>query len=37
MPNDGDLMDLVALYASDEESRRWLLVENPARLFRFPS
>ena len=37
MPNDGDLMDLVALYAPDDRSRRLLLVENPARLFRFPS
>jgi len=37
MPNDGDLMDLVALYASDDEHRRLLLVDNPARLFRFPS
>jgi len=37
MPNDGDLMDLVALYAPDDEHRRWLLVDNPARLFRFQS
>jgi predicted TIM-barrel fold metal-dependent hydrolase len=37
MPNDGDLMDLVALYAPDEAHRRLLLVDNPARLFRFPS
>jgi len=37
MPNDGDLMDLVALYARDDAQRRWLLVDNPARLFRFPS
>ena len=37
MPNDGDLMDLVALYAQDDAQRRWLLVDNPARLFRFPS
>lgn len=37
MPNDGDLMDLVALYAPDEQHRRLLLVENPARLFRFQS
>jgi len=35
MPNDGDLMDLVALFAPDDEHRRWLLVDNPARLFRF--
>jgi predicted TIM-barrel fold metal-dependent hydrolase len=37
MPNDGDLMDLVPLYAPDEQHRRWLLVDNPARLFRFRS
>jgi 2-pyrone-4,6-dicarboxylate lactonase len=35
MPNDGDLMDLVALYAPDEQHRRLLLVDNPARLFQF--
>jgi len=37
MPNDGDLIDLVPLYAPDEQHREWLLVDNPARLFRFPS
>ena len=37
MPNDGDLMDLVPMYAPDEHTRRLLLVENPARLFRFRS
>lgn len=37
MPNDGDLMDLVALYAPDERNRHLLLVDNPARLFRFRS
>jgi 2-pyrone-4,6-dicarboxylate lactonase len=37
MPNDGDLMDLVPLYAADNERRRLLLVDNPARLFRFQS
>jgi predicted TIM-barrel fold metal-dependent hydrolase len=37
MPNDGDLMDLVPRYAADEERRRLLLVDNPARLFRFQS
>jgi predicted TIM-barrel fold metal-dependent hydrolase len=35
MPNDGDLVDLVPLYAPDENQRHRLLVENPARLFRF--
>ena len=37
MPNDGDLMDLVPMYAADEHTRGLLLVENPARLFRFRS
>ena len=37
MPNDGDLMDLVPLYAPDEGQRRLLLVDNPARLFHFQS
>lgn len=37
MPNDGDLIDLVPLYAPEEQHRRCLLVDNPARLFRFPS
>jgi predicted TIM-barrel fold metal-dependent hydrolase len=37
MPNDGDLIDLVPLYAPDEQHREWLLVNNPARLFHFPS
>lgn len=35
MPNDGDLLDLVPLYAPDEQTRYRLLVANPARLFRF--
>ena len=35
MPDDGDLVDLVPLYAPDPALRRKLLVENPARLFRF--
>jgi 2-pyrone-4,6-dicarboxylate lactonase len=35
MPNDGDLMDLVPLYAPDARLRQLLLVDNPTRLFRF--
>jgi 2-pyrone-4,6-dicarboxylate lactonase len=35
MPNDGDLVDLVPLYAPDPILQRKLLVENPGRLFRF--
>ena len=36
MPNDGDLMDLLALYAPDEAVRNRILVDNPARLYGFP-
>lgn len=35
MPDDGDLVDLVPLYAPDPALRQKLLVDNPARLFRF--
>jgi|APFre7841882630_1041343.scaffolds.fasta_scaffold09379_2 2-pyrone-4,6-dicarboxylate lactonase len=35
MPNDGDLVDLIPLYAPDPAVQRKLLVENPGRLFRF--
>ena len=35
MPNDGDLVDLVPLIAPDEEPRRKLLIDNPARLYGF--
>ena len=35
MPNDADLVDLVAVFAPDATTRRRLLVENPTRLFRF--
>jgi predicted TIM-barrel fold metal-dependent hydrolase len=35
MPNDGDLVDLVPLIAPDDASRHKLLVENPARLYRW--
>lgn len=35
MPDDGDLVDLVALYAPDAAVRQKLLVDNPARLFGF--
>lgn len=33
MPNDGDLLDLLAAWAPDEEQRRKILVDNPARLY----
>jgi len=35
MPNDGDLVDLVPSIAPDPAHRQKLLVENPARLYRF--
>lgn len=35
MPNDGDLVDLLAAYAPDEAMRKRILVDNPATLFGF--
>jgi len=35
MPNDGDLVDLIPLYAPDAAIQRKLLVTNPERLFKF--
>lgn len=35
MPNDGDLVDLIPLYAPEPAVRQKLLVDNPARLFKF--
>lgn len=35
MPNDGDLVDLVPLFARDAGLQRKLLVDNPNRLYRF--
>jgi predicted TIM-barrel fold metal-dependent hydrolase len=35
MPNDGDLPDLLALYAPDAGMRERILVANPARLYGF--
>ena len=35
MPNDGDLVDLVPLFAPEPEFQHKILVENPARLFEF--
>ncbi|MGE0063137.1 MAG: amidohydrolase [Xanthobacteraceae bacterium] len=35
VPNDGDLVDLIATIAPDEEGRRKMMVDNPARLFGF--
>lgn len=35
MPNDGDLVDLIPLFAPSTELQRKLLVDNPARLYGF--
>jgi len=35
MPNDGDLLGLLADWAPDEEHRRRILVDNPASLYDF--
>ena len=35
MPNDGDLVDLVPLFAQDEILQKKVLVDNPARLYGF--
>ena len=35
MPDDGDLLDLLADFAPDERTRNLILVENPARLYDF--
>ncbi len=35
MPNDGDLVDLIPLYAPEPAIQRKLLVDNPVRLFKF--
>jgi predicted TIM-barrel fold metal-dependent hydrolase len=34
-PNDGDLVDLLAEFAPDEQTRRQILVDNPAALYGF--
>ena len=35
MPNDGDLVDLIPLCTQDPVKQKKLLVDNPARLYRF--
>ncbi|MGI9611899.1 MAG: amidohydrolase family protein, partial [Acidimicrobiales bacterium] len=37
MPDDGDLVDLLAAFAPDESTRDQILVTNPERLYRFSS
>ena len=35
MPNDGDLVDLFPLFASNPELQARILIDNPARLYGF--
>jgi predicted TIM-barrel fold metal-dependent hydrolase len=35
MPNDGDLVDLIPLYAPDGATQRRILIDNPHRLYQF--
>jgi len=35
MPNDGDLVDLIPLYAPDPANQQRMLVDNPMRLYHF--
>ena len=37
VPNEGDLLDLLAIVAPDAAQRKCILVDNPARLFGFAS
>jgi len=37
MPDDGDLVDLLAAFAPDEATRNRILVTNPERLYDFSS
>jgi 2-pyrone-4,6-dicarboxylate lactonase len=37
MPDDGELVDLIPLFAPEAGLQRQILVENPARLFDFPA
>ncbi len=37
MPNDGDLVELVAEWIPDEKTRQQILVDNPCALYGFPA
>jgi predicted TIM-barrel fold metal-dependent hydrolase len=37
MPNDGDLLDLLADWAPDEAVRNAILADNAQRLYGFPN
>ena len=36
MPDDGDLVDLISVFAPEPDLKHKLLVDNPARLYGFP-
>ena len=36
MPDDADLLDLLLDWVPDEATRKKILVDNPAELYRFP-
>ena len=35
MPDDGDLVDQIAVWVPDETARKRILVDNPSRLYGF--
>jgi predicted TIM-barrel fold metal-dependent hydrolase len=35
MPNDGDLVDLIPMFAPDTGTQKQILVDNPMRLYQF--
>jgi 2-pyrone-4,6-dicarboxylate lactonase len=37
MPNDADLLDFLLAAAPDEKSRKWILSDNPAKLYGWPA
>jgi 2-pyrone-4,6-dicarboxylate lactonase len=37
MPNDADLLDFLLAAAPDDKSRKWILSDNPAKLYGWPA
>jgi len=35
IPDDGDLVDMLGQWVPDEDARRRILIDNPARLYDF--
>jgi 2-pyrone-4,6-dicarboxylate lactonase len=35
MPNDGDLVDLIPMFAPDARTQKQILIDNPMRLYQF--